>query len=158
MVDDRFSGDWADILFGEFHSFWVIVDRDDLSGGIGMSNSSIYQADWATPAEPSVLKSRCRSQDSHRLVGAKIDSFANLHPDLGVSNDTLLADAMLTARGWMEPDSSQEMCSGMCGAISAGRAKYLLSTLADSLAHLISEPTEPGAPQYRMSWIQLPYQ
>jgi hypothetical protein len=94
---------------------------------------------------------------------AQVNALADLDTDLDTASDTWhnVAESItpkLTARGWMQPASSQETPSGMCGAMSAGRAENLATvSIAWCLIHgtdptdFAREPTQPGAPQYFIS-------
>jgi hypothetical protein len=71
------------------------------------------------------LNDLSHSQNRECLVSPDIRPLANLYADLTRQHDQARPPSRLTARGWMLPASSQDTFSGMCGAMSAGRAKYL---------------------------------
>lgn len=78
-------------------------------------------------------------QDGHSLMGAQVDALANLHTDLHpiryLAPRRRLVMPELTARGWMQPASSQDTPSGMCGAMSAGRAENLATSQHHKALH-----------------------
>lgn len=79
-------------------------------------------------------------QDGHGLMGAQINALANLHTDLRAVSEKPAPGhrayhAKLTARGWMQPASSHETPSGMCGAMSAGRAENLATSQHHKALH-----------------------